>query len=283
MSSINAGINEKIRDFNGSIQFIEEWIEYLKMTPWADDETLFGNLRFENAVSWPFYCIHYETDMSDGFRVKSHTLWDEDNRVPGIDYLKRVSEIFEINFEVLCEEIMKKSNSFHERFYDGHREEDSAKPPMHQIFQRLMNDVLTVAYETEISEGRRNSKGVDMAITICLRIDNLFSNKPIEINFENYVQANETFVLQLGHLSFHQLGVTFVQDETGALFRSIDGLRSRLRTLEQWAKKKLCLRYKNQRDRKKKDIIYDETEADEYSSKWLNNMIYPTNSQKIDL
>lgn len=283
MSGIHAEIKNKIQNYDDSIKFIEKWINYLELTPWADTECLFDNLQYENAISWPFYCVHYETEMEEGFKLKTHTMWNENENRPGTEHLLRLADILEIDLRAFNKKVMEMPNNFHEKFYIGHRYEDRAEPPMNQIFQRLMDDTLMVAYKTERENGRRNSKEVDVAITVCLRVDNLFSNKPIEINIENFVQANETFVLQLGCLSFQQLGVTSTQREDGSWKRCIGESRQRTRNLEAMAKQKLNKRYKNQKHRKKEEIAYEKTSEDARSRKWLNDIRYPTNSKKVKL
>ena len=75
----------------GSLNFIDQWIDYLETTPWADTECLNENLKYENAISWPVYFIQYETSLVDGFKVESHTLWNEEENKPDICYLEKIS------------------------------------------------------------------------------------------------------------------------------------------------------------------------------------------------
>ena len=279
MSLVNSEIN--IQNFDDSLELINKWGNFLKMTPWADTECLFDNLRYENAISWPIYCVHYESRMENGFKLKSHVMWTRETNKPGIEHLTRLAEILKIDLEKFRENTMQLSNFVHDKFYEGHRKEDIEEPPIHDLFQRLMNETLQLAYRTEIEEGRVNSKGVDVAITTCLRIDHLFSNKQIQVNLENYVQANETYVLQLGHLSFEQLGVLFENRENNSLNRCMGGSKQRIKILKKIAEKKLRRTYGDQQQQLKADLIHEDTTEEERAIKWLSEIDYPTNSRLI--
>ena len=296
MLSINAGINKRVENFNDSIRFIDEWIDYLKMAPWADGECLSDNLQYENAISWPVYFIHYETTSVDEFKVETHTLWNEEDKKPDISYLKRLAEIFHINQDEMFEQIMKLPNDFHEKFYKGHRRENEGEPILHEIYQRLLNETLNRVYRTEIEYRKRNSLDVDFGIMICLRVNNLFSNKPVEIHFENYIHAMETYGLDIGSYSFEQMGIMFknyeVRFENGIVHGPDEPSRKYyceikfndcLEILKEKAKKKMKDVFRNQEDVKREEIEYEETVQDEYTHKWLNHLHYPTNSVKIDL
>lgn len=275
------GSKIEIRNFSDSLELINKWGNFLKTTPWADTECLFDNLQYENAISWPIYCVHYESRMENGFKLKSHAMWTGKTNKPGIEHLTRLAEILKVDLETFRENIMQLSNSVHDKFYEGHRKEDIEEPPIHGLFQRLMNETLQLAYRTEIEEGRVNSKRVDVAITTCLRIDHLFSNKPLQVNLENYVQANETYVLQLGHLSFQQLGVLFENCKNNSLNRCVGGSKQRIKILKKIAERKLRHTYGNQRQRLKVDLIHEDTTEEERAIKWLSGIDYPTNSRLI--
>jgi len=295
MLSINARTNKKVENLNASLRFIDEWIDYLQDTPWADGECLFDNLKYENSMSWPVYFIHYETTSVDEFRVESHTLWDEYDKKPGIDYLEKLTEILGINKDELFEQIMKLPNDFHEKFYTGHREQNKEEPIMHEIYQRLLNETLNRTYKNEIEYRKKNPLDVDYGIMICLRINNLFSNKPIEIRFENYIHAMETYALDMGCYSFEQIGITFENYEV--LFESGKKITDEhmrkhyckkkfsesLETLKANAKKKVENIFRNQENMNREELAYEETTQDENIQKWMNHLHYPTNSVKIDL
>ena len=296
MSSINVETNWKIRNLNESLRFIDEWIEYLQTTPWADAECLFDNLRYENAISWPIYFIHYETTVVDEFKVESHTLWSEEHNKPDICYLERLSAIFNINKDEMYDQIMKLPNDFHERFYMGHREENSGEPILHEIYQRLLNETLKRVYRTEIEYGKRNALDLEFGIMVCLRVNNLFSNKPVEVHFENYIHAMGTDGLDMGCYSFEQMGIMFenyeVRFEKGVMHRP-DGPSRKyfcetkfndcLKILKEETEKKIKEVFRNHENEKREEIGYEETVQDEYTHKWLNHLYYPTNSVKIDL
>ena len=295
MLSINARTNKKVENLNASFRFIDEWINYLKSTPWADGESLFDNLKYENSMSWPIYFIHYETTSVDEFQVESHTLWDEKDQKPDIGYLERLSKIFCINKDELFEQIMKLPNDFHEKFYTGHREENREEPIMHEIYQRLLNKTLNRTYKKEIEYGMKNSLDVDYGIMICLRVNNLFSNRPIEIYFENYVQAMETYLLNMGCYPFEQMGIMFENcevlfesgqrhtDEPTRKYYCKKKLNESLEALKADAKKKMEDIFRNQEDMDREELTYEETIQDENIHNWMNHLPYPTNSVKIDL
>ena len=296
MLSISEEINKRVKNSNDLIRFIDEWIDFIKTAPWADGECLFDNLRYENAISWPVYFIHYETTSVDKFKVESHTLWNEEDKKPDISYLKRVAEIFHIEEDELFGQIMKLPNDFHEKFYRGHRQENNREPILHEIYQRLLNKTLNRVYRTEIEHRKRNSLDLDYGIMICLRVNNLFSNKPVEIHFENYVHAMETYALDMGCYSFEQMGIRFenceVKFEDGVVRRPDEPSRKYfcktkfnecLEILKEEAKKKIKDLFRNHENKKREEIEYEETVQDEYTNKWLNHLDYPTNSVKIDL
>ena len=284
-----------VGNMHDAADFIDKWINYLGDTPWADGECVFDNLRYENSLSWPIYFVQYETASVDEFRVESHTLWNENDKKPDIGYLERLVEIFRINKEEMYEQIMKLPNDFHETYYKGHREENEGEPVMHEIYQRLVNETLNSVYRTEIEYRKRNSLNLEFGIMICLRVNNLFSNKPVEIHFENYIHAMETSVLDIGCYSFEQMGIMF---ENGESFID-EGIKQDngptreyycetkfkrcLEILREEAKKKIKNMFRNQEDMKREKITYEETIQDEYTYKWLNHLDYPTNSVKIDL
>ena len=296
MLSINEKINKRVKNLNGLSRFIDEWIDYVKTAPWADGECLFDNLRYENAISWPVYFIHYETTSVDEFKVESHTLWNEEDKKPDINYLKRVAEIFHIEEDELFGQIMKLPNDFHEKFYRGHRQENNGEPILHEIYQRLLNATLSRVYRTEIEHRKKNSLDLDYGIMICLRVNNLFSNKPVEIHFENYVHAMETYGLDMECHSFEQMGIKFenydVRFENGTVHRPDEPSRKYycktkfnecLEILKEEAQKKTQDLFRNQENEKREEIAYEETVQDECTNKWLNHLQYPTNSVKIDL
>ena len=299
MSSVNKQINQMVKNMQDTSKFIDQWINYLESTPWADGECLSDNLKYENSLSWPVCFIQYETKSVDEFQVEGHVpmshLWNENDKRPDIGYLERLAGIFDIDKDEMFEKIMKLPNDFHEKFYKGYKEKNEGEPVMHGIYQRLLNETLNRVYRTEIEYKKRNYLDVDFGIMICMRVNNLFSNKPVEIHFENYIHAMETDVLDLGSYSFEQMGLMFTNGELvieNGIRQSTEPhkeyyckvkFKECLESLRKKAKKKIENMFRDQEHIEREEIAYEETIEDERIYKWLNHLYYSTNSVKIDL
>ena len=279
--SINAKIDRKIIDFKSSEKFIGQWIDYLKTTPWGNTNCIFDNLIYENALSWPLFITQYETKTINDFKVESHVLGSGEKIKPTIENLRVLSQILEFDYDSLYEEIMKLSNDFHERFYTGHRTENMQEDPMHGIHQRLMNETLKNAYKSEIKLGLRNTNDVDIGITICIRIDNLFSSRPIKINMENYIEATESYILGMEIYPYESIDVSYEYQKEE--IKRFGNSYATLSYVKRRALKKLKEFYQNQEDHLKEEIISEDTEENKKSRKWVNDIEFPTNSCKVKL
>ena len=277
MELLKQGRIKNINDYGDILHLLNDWISYLDTTPWANEDNIFENLN-ENAISFPIYSTQYEIQNVDPVKITNVQIWQHDVRQPNIEHFKTACNILNINYEQLYEYILTKNNDFHQQYWTPNKNSNGKIESIDQVYQRLMNETLMQCYQEELKTKNRNALALDYTIAISIRIDNLFSNKEIEINFENYVNATESYVLQLGHLGFHQLDIT--HDETGTM--DITGAsKRRLLLLKNKAKERLFKRYEAQMEIPKRQIKYVEQKEDKDGERWINDKEYPTNSRKI--
>ena len=277
MEFLKQGRIKNINNYEDILQLLNDWISYLETTPWSNADNIFENFD-ENAISFPIYSTQYEVLNTDPVKITNVQIWQHDVRQPNIEHFKTTCNILNINYEQLYEYILTKSNEFHQQYWTPRNNSSDKMEPIDPVYQRLMNDTLLQCYQEELETKNRNTLALDYTIAISIRIDNLFSNKEIEINFENYVNATENYVLQLGHLGFHQLDIT--HDVTGVM--DITGASNdRLMLLQSRARERLYKRYEAQMDTPRRQIKYVEQEEDKDSERWLTDKEYPTNSRKI--
>ena len=191
---------EKMSDIQS---FKEEWLVHATSCTWSDPEEIERALREEGAVLIPAYCIHYEaSNNGSGLLLQTFTTNNESSQdhKPSTESTKKALALLGLDYDQLLQKAGRQARingpTFHDKHWDGHAPINRDQPEYPELIKHVIDPTIAELYSNSTQHRlynkipldpkkitQENGPWTDWAVTVSLRIDRLFTNRPITVNF----------------------------------------------------------------------------------------------------
>ena len=173
-----ANTQDLFRDFISLKNFADEYLKLLSHCGWADLAMIQLNLKEHGAITLPLIQIHFESDVNccGKLSLKSHPIISNQELETQFN---RVFDLLKLDFSTFKARTSLWPTDFHSKYYSGNLFglEDSEYP---LFLQSMIDNHLKDLYR----DGEGSYWEDDYMISFALRLDFIFSNKPIEFSLE---------------------------------------------------------------------------------------------------
>ena len=152
----------------------------------------------------PAYCIHYEaSNDGSGLSLQTFTTMDEcpDSLKPSSESVKKALSLLGLDYDLLLplarDQVNTSGTVFHDTYWNGHAPENHNPPAYPELIKYLVDQTVSELYSNKTQHRvykeipldpnktvQDQGPWTDWAITISLRVDKLFTNQPIAVNFD---------------------------------------------------------------------------------------------------
>ena len=192
-----------LEEISDILSFKDEWLSHATSCTWFDPAEIERALRDEGAILIPAYCIHYEAS-NDGSGLLLQTVTTENtnspDKKPSTESSKKALKILGLDYNRLLQAAKSQAHisgpTFHDKYWGGHAPAYQDQPKYPELIQRVLDPTVAELYSNK-TQHRVNDKipvdqnktiqdrgpWTDWAIAVSLRVDRLFTNRPIIANF----------------------------------------------------------------------------------------------------
>ena len=185
------------------LSFKDEWLNHATDCTWSDPEEIVRALREEGAVLIPAYCIHYEaSNDGSGLVLQTFTTNNEtaQNHKPSTESTKKALALLGLDYDQLLQIASDQARihgpTFHDKHWGGHAPVIRDQPEYPELIKHVIDPTVAELYSNKTQHRVYNKipldpkkltqdhgPWTDWAITVSLRIDKLFTNQPVTVNF----------------------------------------------------------------------------------------------------
>lgn len=180
--------------------FKEAWLRIISDSPWADLAEIENVLKSDGAILVPIYTVHYEA-ITPKQNFKLQTVTTCNNDPPGIkpseETLKRALDLVNLNCDSLVAKYRQRGlrTRFHEQYWVGHSTLCADQPALPELVQFILDKPISELYADQLrnssnedivsgQELKSNNLMTDWALVLYMRVDRLFTDKKVEVNFD---------------------------------------------------------------------------------------------------